>query len=91
MKKLILHFSETEAAATNVTALLARGRAGTEIIIENEKRPIAVIRPVEPAHRTITECIALLPESSTATIDPDFSGDVRAAVEGHGEPFSPPA
>lgn len=37
------------------------------------------------------ECIALLPEDSTATIDPDFAKDVEAAVESHREPLNPPA
>jgi antitoxin (DNA-binding transcriptional repressor) of toxin-antitoxin stability system len=91
MKKPVIYLSETEAAATNVTSLLARVRAGTEIVIENEKRPIAVFRPIEPARRTISECIALLPEDSTATIDPDFSKDVEAAVESQREPLNPPA
>ena len=33
----------------------------------------------------------LLPEHSTATIDPDFARDVEAAVESHREPLEPPA
>ena len=91
MKKPVIYLSEAEAAGTNFTMLLARVRAGTEIIIENEKRPIAIIRAVEPARRTIFECIALLPEDSTATIDSDFSRDVSAAVESQSELLNPPA
>ena len=34
---------------------------------------------------TISECLALLPEDSTATIDSDFANDVQAAVERHRE------
>jgi len=41
--------------------------------------------------RTISECIALLPEDSTATIDADFAKDVEAAVGSHREPLNPPA
>jgi antitoxin (DNA-binding transcriptional repressor) of toxin-antitoxin stability system len=91
MKKPVIHLSEAEAAATNFTTLLARVYAGTEIIIENGKRPVAIFRAVEPARRTIFECIELLPEDSTATIDSDFSKDVRAAVESQSEPLNPPA
>jgi antitoxin (DNA-binding transcriptional repressor) of toxin-antitoxin stability system len=87
----VIHLSEAEAAATNVTSLLARVRAGTEIIIEDEKRPIAVFRAAEPVRRTITECIALLPEDSTATIDFEFSKDVNAAIESQLEPLNPPS
>ena len=91
VKKPVIHLSEAEAAGTSFTTLLARVCAGTEIIIENEKRPVAIFRAVEPSHRTIFECIALLPEDSTATIDSDFSKDVRAAVESQREPLNPPA
>ena len=90
VKKAIIRLTEAEAAATNVTTLLARVRAGTEIVIENEKMPIAVFRAVDPTRRTITECIELLPENSTATIDPNFPEDVRAAVDSQREPLSPP-
>jgi antitoxin (DNA-binding transcriptional repressor) of toxin-antitoxin stability system len=91
VKRPVIHLSEAEAAATNITTLLARVCAGTEIIIENEKRPIAIFRAVEPVRRTIFECIALLPEDSTATIDSDFSKDVSAAIESQRDPLYPSA
>jgi hypothetical protein len=91
VKKPVIRLSEAEAAASDVATLLARVRGGTEIIIEIEKRPIAIFRAVEPAPRTIFECIALLPEDSTATIDSDFSKDVKVAVESQLEPLNPPA
>jgi antitoxin (DNA-binding transcriptional repressor) of toxin-antitoxin stability system len=91
VNKPIIYLSEAEAAATNVSSLLDRVRAGMEIIIENEKRPIAVFRAVEPGRRTIFECIQLLPEDSKATIDPDFSRDVNAAIDSQREPLNPPA
>jgi antitoxin (DNA-binding transcriptional repressor) of toxin-antitoxin stability system len=90
VKKPAIPISEAEAIATNIAALLDRVRAGTEIIIEIEKQPIAIFRAVEPPRRTIAECIALMPEDSTATIDPDFSKDVRAAVQSQREPLNPP-
>jgi antitoxin (DNA-binding transcriptional repressor) of toxin-antitoxin stability system len=91
MKKLIVHPSETEAAGTTIASLLARVRAGTEILIENEDQPVVVIRAVEPVRRSISDCIALLPEDSTGTIDPAFSHDVAAAVESQSDPLNPPA
>jgi len=66
-------------------------RAGAEIVIESGKLPVAVIHAPVPPRRSISECIALLPEDSTATIDPDFARDVEAAVESHREPLEPPA
>ena len=86
----VIHLSEAEAAS-DFAGLLARVRAGAEIVIENGKEPVAVIQAPVPPRRSISDCIALLPENSTATIDADFAKDVRAAVEGHREPLEPPA
>ncbi len=83
MGKHVIHITEEEAAGTGVATLLARVRAGAEVVIESGTRPVAVLQPAEPSPRTISECIALLPADSTATIDPDFAGDVAAAVEAH--------
>jgi antitoxin (DNA-binding transcriptional repressor) of toxin-antitoxin stability system len=88
--KNVIHISEAEATS-DFAALMTRVRAGAEIIIENGKQPVAVLHPAEPVRRTISECIALLPEDSTATIDPDFAKDVETAVESHREPLQPPA
>lgn len=90
MAKDVIHISEAEVAG-KFTSLMARVRAGAEVIIESDSRPVAILHPPEPASRTISECIALLPEDSTATIDSDFAKDVEAAVESHREPLSPPA
>jgi antitoxin (DNA-binding transcriptional repressor) of toxin-antitoxin stability system len=90
MAKHVIHLSEKEASASNLAALLARVREGAEIIIGNGGHAVA-IHPVEPVRRTISECIALLPEDSTATLDPDFAKDVEAAVASHCEPLNPPA
>ena len=86
----VIHISETEAVA-DFAGLLARVRAGAEVVIENGKLPVAVIHAPVPPRRSISECIALLPEDSTATVDADFARDVEAAVESHREPREPPA
>jgi antitoxin (DNA-binding transcriptional repressor) of toxin-antitoxin stability system len=90
MAKNVIHISEAEAA-NDFATLMTRVRAGAEIVIEKDKRAIAVLHPAEPVRRTISECIALLPEDSTATIDADFSKDVEAAVASLREPLNPPA
>ena len=91
MRKRVIRISENEAATTNVATLLAHVRAGAEVVIENGSRPLAVLRLPEPARRTISECIALLPAGSMATVDADFAKDVAAAVESHSEPLNPPS
>ena len=90
MAKRVIHVSDAEAAS-DFASLLDRVRMGAEIVIEHDARPVAVLSAAEPVRRTISECIAALPEDSTATIDPGFAKDVEAAVESHREPLSPPA
>ena len=89
MSKRVIYVSDGEAA-NDFASLLAHVRAGAEIIIEHDAEPVAVVHAVPPARRTIAECMALLPEDSTATVDPDFARDVEAAVQSHPEPLSPP-
>jgi antitoxin (DNA-binding transcriptional repressor) of toxin-antitoxin stability system len=90
MVKNIIHVSEAEAA-NDFATLMTRVRAGAEIVIEKDRRAIAVLQPAEPVRRTISECIALLPEDSAATVDADFSKDVEAVVGNLREPLNPPA
>jgi antitoxin (DNA-binding transcriptional repressor) of toxin-antitoxin stability system len=91
MADRVIHISETEAAS-NFADVLARVRASAEVVIESErgKLPVAVIHAPAPPRRTISECIALLPEDSTAVMDADFAKDVEAAIESHREPLTPP-
>jgi antitoxin (DNA-binding transcriptional repressor) of toxin-antitoxin stability system len=85
-----IHISEADAAR-DFPGLMAHVRAGTEIVIESNATPVAVLRTPAPPRRSIEECIALLPEDSTATIDEDFARDVQEAVAAHREPLNPPA
>ncbi|MBI2821838.1 MAG: type II toxin-antitoxin system prevent-host-death family antitoxin [Acidobacteria bacterium] len=90
MAKRVIHISEAEATS-DFASLLARVRAGDEVVIEHNAQPVAVVQPAQAVGRTISECIALLPEDSTATIDADFAKDVQAVIESHREPLNPPA
>jgi antitoxin (DNA-binding transcriptional repressor) of toxin-antitoxin stability system len=85
-----LHISEGDLAR-DVRSILKQVETGAEVIIERDAQPVAVIRPAEPARRKISECIALMPAGSTATIDPGFAKDVEAAIAAHREPLEPPA
>lgn len=86
----VIHISEAEAAS-NFAGVLARVREGAEVVIESGKLAVAVIHAPTPPCRTISECIALLPENSAAVMDADFARDVEAAVESHREPLEPPS
>jgi antitoxin (DNA-binding transcriptional repressor) of toxin-antitoxin stability system len=94
MAKDVVHISETEAAG-DFAALMARVRAGAEIIIENGKRPVAVLHAAEPMRRSVSECIALAKAHEEETgkapvLDPDFAEDVEEILS-HRRPWNPPA
>ena len=90
MSMATFHISEADAAH-DFAGLLARVRAGAEVVIEDAASPAVVLRTPAPPRRSIEECIALLPADSTATIDEDFASDVAAAIAAHREPLNPPA
>lgn len=78
----------TEAEiAGNFAAAMEKVRQGLEVVVERERRPIAVLRPPEPPRRKIAEILALMPKDSTALMDADFARDVEAAIEAHREPL----
>ena len=94
MAKDVIHLSEAEAAS-DFTALMARVRAGAEVIIEDGKRPVAILHAAEPVRRSISECIALAKAHEEETgkapiLDPDFAEDVEKIL-GHRTPWNPPA
>ena len=90
MAKDIIHISEAEAAR-NFTSLIARVRAGAEVVIEHETRPVAVLHPVEPHVRLLSESLRMAREhGSTATLDDAFSKDLEIVINSHREPLHPP-
>ena len=91
MAKRVIHISEAEAAS-DFASLLARVRAGAEVVIEHDARPVAVVLPAESSVRLLSESLRLAREhGSRATLDEDFAKDVEAAIERHREPLTPPA
>jgi antitoxin (DNA-binding transcriptional repressor) of toxin-antitoxin stability system len=94
MAKHVIHISEAEAAR-DFASLLARVRAGAEVVIENGERPVAVLHAADPVRRSISECIALAKAHEEETgrapvLDPDFAEDVEEILS-HRKPWNPPA
>lgn len=77
-------------AARDFAGLMARVRAGEEVIIESGSAPVAVIKAPIPPHRKIKDILALLPDDYTMRMGPDFADDVEAAIAAHREPLNPP-
>lgn len=90
MTKRVIHVTEAEAAS-DFAALLARVRAGTEVVIEDGPTPVAVVHPVEPYVRPLSESLRIARErGSTVTLDGEFAKDLEAVVASHREPLNAP-
>ena len=91
MAKHVIHVSETEAAR-EAASLMARVRAGAEVVIEHDARTVAVLHPAEPHVRLLSESLRLAREhGSTVTLDGDFGRDLEEIINSHRESLSPPA
>jgi len=82
----VLHISEADLAR-DVHAVLDRVQSGTEVIVERNAQPVAVMRAAEPRRRKLSEIAAALAEDSTNAVDPDFSKDVQEVIDSHREPL----
>jgi prevent-host-death family protein len=88
MAKPVIHISEIEAA-NDFAKLMEKVRAGNEVVIEHDAKPIARITPVELRPRLLSEAIALAEANgSTATLDEGFARDLEEVVKSHREPLS---
>lgn len=87
----MIRVSETEAA-NDFASLLARVRAGAEVVIERDAEAVAVILPAAPNVRLLSESLRLAKErGSTATLDDEFGRDLEHVISRHGEPLMPPS
>lgn len=91
MEPRVLHVSEADVVK-DIAAVLEKVRQGSEVVIEQNHRPIAVIKPSKPAGRPISEVIAALEASGAgAVIDEDFARDVEEAIQARRELWNPPS
>ncbi len=83
----------TEAAvARELHAILAAVRKGVEVVIEEDHRPVAIIRAPVHKGRLLSECIALAEARGTSAIpDEGFLKDVEGGIEERSRPWNPPS
>jgi antitoxin (DNA-binding transcriptional repressor) of toxin-antitoxin stability system len=83
----------TEAEVTNdFGAVLEKLRQGAEIVVEQDHRPVAIIRPPKRSGRPISECIASAKASgSKVTLDGGFAADVEEGIRSRQQPWNPPS
>src|SRR6266700_4038137 len=86
----------TEAElARDIHAVLAQVQEGVEVIVEQDHRPVAVIKTPQGPGRKINECIALAKAYEeklgfAPVPDPDFVKDMQEAIDAHREPLNLP-
>jgi antitoxin (DNA-binding transcriptional repressor) of toxin-antitoxin stability system len=86
-----VRMSEAEVAG-DLHGVLDRVQQGVEIVVEQDHRPVAVIRSPLPKGRLLSECIALAEaRGSMATLDEGFMKDVEEGIARRTQPWNPPA
>ena len=83
----------TEAElARDLHAVLARVQQGLEVIIEQNHRPVAVIRPPLRSGRIVSEVLRVARErNSTVTLDEEFGEDLQAIIGSQQQAWNPPS
>lgn len=83
----------TEAElARDLHSVLAKVQQGVEVVVEQDHRPVAVIRSPLPKGRLLSECIAAAEaRGSIATLDEGFMKDVEEGIASRSQPWNPPA
>jgi antitoxin (DNA-binding transcriptional repressor) of toxin-antitoxin stability system len=96
MADRMIHISEEEAAR-DFAGVMARVRAGAEVVIESDARAVAVMRPAgdEFRPRLLSESIALAKKHAEdlgyePRMDPDFAADLEEIIRSR-RPWKPPA
>jgi len=86
-----IHISEADACR-DFAGLLARVRAGAEVVIEDASSSAVVLRAAaDPPLRRLSESLRLAKEhGSKVTLDGAFSDDLEAIVNSHLEPLENP-
>jgi antitoxin (DNA-binding transcriptional repressor) of toxin-antitoxin stability system len=86
-----VHMTEAEVVK-DIAAVLAKVRQGVEIVVEQDHRAVAFIKPSKPVGRMISEVIAdLKARGSNAVVDDDFAHDIEEGIKAHRQPWNPPS
>jgi hypothetical protein len=85
----VVHVTEAEVVK-DIAAVLAQGRQGIEVVIEQDHRAVAVIKPSQPVGRMISEVLAdLKSHGSNAAMDEDFARDIEEGIKAQWQPWHP--
>lgn len=78
-----LHMTEAEVAR-DLHAVLEEVQRGAEVVIQEGYRPIAVLRPPQPAGRSIDEIVRDAEDRNLeVTLDDEFGNDLEQIIATH--------
>lgn len=83
----------TEAElARDLHAILARVQQGVEVVVENDHRPVAILRSPNRSGRLVSDLLREARQrNSTVTLDEDFGKDLEAIIAGQQQLWNPPS
>jgi antitoxin (DNA-binding transcriptional repressor) of toxin-antitoxin stability system len=88
---MTLRMTEAEVSR-DLHTVLEKVRQGVEIVVEQDSRPVAVIKAPVVKGRKISEVIAALEASgANAVLDEDFAHDVEEGIRARRQPWNPPS
>ena len=77
--------------ARDLHAVLEQVRQASEVVVEHDRQPIAIMTPVTIKARKMSEIIAAMEASGACGIvDEDFARDIEEGVASRNEPWTPP-
>ena len=86
-----LRITEAELAR-DVHAILARVQRGAEVVVEQDHRPVAVLRSLDRSGRLVSDILLeARRRSSTVTLDEDLGTDLEAIIASQQQPWNPPS
>jgi prevent-host-death family protein len=76
----------------NIADVMRQVQQGSEVVIEQNNRPIAVLKPARPGGRLISEVIAdMRADPSDVVMDEDFARDIEEGIKAQRQPWNPPS
>lgn len=86
-----LRVTEAELAR-DIHAILAKVQRGAEVVVEQDHRPVAVLRSLDRSGRLVSDILReARRRNSTITLDEGFGTDLEAIIASQQQPWNPPS
>lgn len=86
-----VYMSESDVAR-DLHAVLVKVKQGIEVVIEQDHRPVAVLKAQQRSGRPGTEILAEAQRRNSAvTLDSDFGNDMNEVIASHQRAWNPPS